>query len=94
MKPNTRIAMQQIIDEVRDTIPFDTPEANLCADSSNCTGCSLKLMEFLAMELDNWQYKLDNNETPTFGDIQKMVKSSKKIYKVLKINGLFEPKTE
>lgn len=90
MKPNTRLAMQNVIDEVRSAIPFDATEADLCADSKSCTGCSLKLIEFLDVELDDWQYKLDQNEIPNFGDIQKLVKSSKKIFNVLKINGLVQ----
>jgi len=45
-KPDTRTAMQSMINE--------TSEAVMCADDSSCQGCSLKLLEFLAMELDNW----------------------------------------
>ncbi|MBL7004523.1 MAG: hypothetical protein ISR69_10905 [Gammaproteobacteria bacterium] len=91
MKPNTRTAMQLLIDEVKSAIPFDTAEADLCADSESCTGCSLKLLEFLSTELDDWQYKLDNQETPNFGDLQRLSKSSKKIYNILKMNGLIKP---
>ena len=88
MKPDTRTAMQSLINEVRQKIPFDTPEAVMCADDSSCQGCSLKLLEYLSMELDNWQQKLDEGEVPNFADLHKLGKSSKAVYKVLQKNGL------
>ncbi|MDH5387511.1 MAG: hypothetical protein OEY06_03560 [Gammaproteobacteria bacterium] len=88
MKPNTSTAMQNLIDEVRTTMPFDAGEAQLCADS--CNGCSLKLLEFLDMELQDWEQKLQEGVEPSFGDIHKMGKTCKKIYMVLKKNGLVE----
>ena len=88
MKPNTSTAMQNLIDEVRSTMPFDAGEAQLCADS--CNGCSLKLLEFLEMELQDWEQKLQNGVQPSFGDVHKMGKTCKKIYMVLKKNGLVE----
>ena len=88
MKPNTSIAMQNLIDEARTTMPFDAGEAQLCADS--CNGCSLKLLEFLDMELQDWEQKLQEGVEPSFGDIHKMGKTCKKIYMVLKKNGLVE----
>ena len=87
-KPDTRSAMQKLITEVRQAIPFDTPEAVMCADDSSCQGCSLKLLEFLSMELDNWQQRLDDGEVPNFGDLNKLGKSSRAVYKVLQKNGL------
>ena len=88
MKPDTSTAMQNLIDEVRATMPFDAGEAQLCADS--CNGCSLKLLEFLDMELLDWEQKLQDGVEPSFGDIHKMGKTCKKIYMILKKNGLVE----
>lgn len=88
MKPDTRTAMQSLIDEVRNAIPFDTAEATLCADDASCQGCSVKLLEYLSMELDNWQQKLDDGVVPNFGELDRLGKTSKKVYKVLKKNGL------
>ena len=88
MKPDTSTAMQNLINEVRATMPFDAGEAQLCADS--CNGCSLKLLEFLDMELQDWEQKLQDGVVPSFGDIHKMGKTCKKIYMVLKKNGLIE----
>ena len=86
MKPDTSTAMQNLIDEVRATMPFDAGEAQLCADS--CKGCSLKLLEFFDMELQDWEQRLQDGVEPSFGDIPKMGKTCKKIYMVLKKNGL------
>jgi len=88
MKPDTRTAMQNLIDEVRSTIPFDAPEAAICADDSSCQGCSMKLLEYLSMELDSWQHKLDEGEVPNLGDLARFGNTCKKIYKTLDRNGL------
>lgn len=88
MKPDTTTAMLNLIDEVRATLPFDASEAQLCADS--CQGCSLKLLEFLETELEEWEWKLQQGVQPSFGDIHRMGKICKKVYMVLKKNGLVE----
>ncbi|MCW8830893.1 MAG: hypothetical protein OQK32_05140 [Gammaproteobacteria bacterium] len=90
MKPDTSTAMQDLINEVRSTMPFGAGEAQLCADSVSCNGCSLKLLEFLEMELQDWEQKLQDGVQPSFGDIHKMGKTCKKIYMVLRKNGLVE----
>ena len=42
------------------------------------------------MELEEWEAKLANEEHPNLGDIHALAKTSKKIYAVLKKNGLIE----
>lgn len=69
-------------------MPFDLPEANLC--SGKCNGCSQKLLDYLDIELEAWEYRLDAGESPDFGDISKMAKTSQKIYRVMQRNGLVE----
>jgi len=78
--------MQQLIKQVREALPFGMPVSYLCADE--CKGCSLKLLEFLDLELMDWEHRLDKGEIPGLGDIQHMAKISHKIYKVLDRNGL------
>ncbi|WP_245831896.1 hypothetical protein [Solemya velesiana gill symbiont] len=53
-----------------------------------CKGCSMKMLEYLASELDNWEYRLEQGEVPSFGDINQLAKSAKKIYRVLEKNGI------
>ncbi len=91
VKPDTPTAMRNLIEEVRLNIPFNLPEAYVCSD--DCNGCSLKLLEFLDMELIEWERRLAAGDKPNFGDLKRMAKMSKKIYQVLVKNGLID-KTE
>jgi len=88
MKPKRSLAMVQLITQVREAMPFDLPEANLC--SGQCNGCSQKLLEYLDTELEDWEYRLEAGETPDFGEIQRIAKTSKKIYKIMQRNDLVE----
>ncbi|MCW8930401.1 MAG: hypothetical protein OQL19_09205 [Gammaproteobacteria bacterium] len=87
-KPDRTIAMRQLIQQVRVAMPFDLPEANLC--SGKCNGCSQKLLDYLDTELEDWEYRLREGEVPNFGEIQRIAKTSKKIYRVLDRNGLVD----
>ncbi len=84
--PDTRTAMRKLLNEVRTAIPFDTSEEELCAHG--CKGCSVKLLEFLSQELESWEYRLAQGDVPNFGELNQLAKSSRKIYNVLKRNGL------
>jgi len=92
MKPNRTNAMHQLILQVRTAMPFDLPEANLC--SGKCNGCSQKLLDYLDSELEDWEYRLKEGEIPDFGEIQRIARTSKKIYKILDRNGLHEKAVE
>lgn len=86
MKPDTQTAMRNLIAQVRTTFPFDLPEANLC--TGVCQGCSLKLLEFVGMELAGWEARLAEGEKPNLGDLDRLAKICKKTYRVLERNGL------
>lgn len=86
MKPDTRQAMLSMINEARASIPFGLSEAELC--SGICHGCSKKLLNFLEMELNSWEYRLNQGESPTFGDLQRLAKISRKIFNALAKSGL------
>jgi hypothetical protein len=85
-KPSTSIAMLQLIEEARSQIPFNTPSAELCAGP--CRGCPKKLLEFLDSELEDWQELLGQDQQPSLGDVQKLAKRCRKIYRSLEVNGL------
>ncbi|MEW8027394.1 MAG: hypothetical protein AB2806_06590 [Candidatus Thiodiazotropha sp.] len=87
-KPNTRTAMHQLIERVRNEIPFGLPQEALCSDS--CLGCSGKLLIYLGTELDEWEAKLADGAVPGFGDLSRLAEKSKKIARVLHQNGLLE----
>jgi len=86
MKPDTTTAMHNLIGDIRQALPLDRPEAYMCSD--NCNGCTLKLLEFIDMELIDWERRLNAGEIPNFGDINRLAKTGRKIYKVAKKNGL------
>ncbi|MES9854576.1 MAG: hypothetical protein ABW170_22395 [Candidatus Thiodiazotropha sp. L084R] len=85
-KPNTQIAMRQLIEQIRTTLPFDLNSEDRCGDS--CQGCSSKLLVYLETELDEWEMKLANGVVPGFSDLSRLISQGKKIAKVLKRNGL------
>ena len=79
--------MQNLITQIRETLPFDAPEAEMCANN-DCRGCSKKLLEYLAMELDSRQADLGRGLIPTFGDLKKLGDAARKVHKVIERNGL------
>ena len=85
-KPDRQQAMRLLIQEARSTIPFGLSEAEMC--SGICHGCSKKMLAFLETELDSWEYRVDQGEIPSFGDLQKLGKMSSKIYRALEKSGL------
>ena len=85
-KPELTTAMRNLIAQIRDTLPFDGVDSDFCSDT--CRGCSVKLLDFLLVEVDDWEYRLDQGETPSFKDIDKLAKTAKKIHKVLVKNQL------
>jgi hypothetical protein len=85
-KPSTSEAMCNLIAEIRRRIPFDHIDPDTC--SEQCNGCSLKLIEYLNAEIEDWEYRLEQNEIPNFRDLQRLEKSGRKIYRVLCKNGV------
>lgn len=86
MKPDSPTAMRQLIGQVRRTLPFDQPEARVC--EGPCEGCSMKLLDYLESELDDWEQRLDDGEKPGLAELSKLAKTSKRIHRVLQKNGL------
>ena len=87
-KPNTKVAMRLLIDQVRETLPFDLSAEERCGDS--CQGCSDKLLIYLEAELDEWESRLASGVVPDFADLSRLARQSKKIASVLWINGLLK----
>ncbi|MDH5354473.1 MAG: hypothetical protein OEY09_08535 [Gammaproteobacteria bacterium] len=87
-KPNTTGAMRKLIHEVKTTLPLDLSPVEVCSDE--CKSCSIKLIEYIAMELENWESRLDDGDIPNFRDLNRLAKSSQKIYRALLKNGLID----
>ena len=89
MKPTCQVAMQQMIDAIKQRFPFSQPTSFYC--SGQCVGCAKKLLQFMEMQLELWQMELDNGEIPDFAELAKRGKQAKKIEAALIKNGLIAP---
>lgn len=87
-KPDIRTAMRSLIDEVRQALPFESAEAQRC--SGDCNGCSKKLLDYLETELDDWEHRLASGEKPGLDDLSRLVRTSRKVHRVLVRNGLID----
>ena len=86
MQPNTAKAMQKLIQNIKQCLPFEAPDVHLC--SGLCLGCPKKVMAFLEDEVAAWEQALENGQMPTLGDIQQLAKTAKKIHKLMVKNQL------
>ncbi len=84
--------MAQLIGQIRRHIPFGLSGESLCGDS--CQGCSSKLLIYLETELDAWEMRLADGVVPNFGDLDRLAKQGRKIYRVLQRNGVIDPACE
>ncbi|OOZ42426.1 hypothetical protein [Solemya elarraichensis gill symbiont] len=88
MKPSTTTVMHDIIRQVREGFPFSLDEQELCADDGCSYGCPKKLLEYIDIEIMEWEERLHSGETPNFRDVEKLAKTSRKIQRVLDKNSL------
>ncbi|ABM24520.1 MULTISPECIES: hypothetical protein [Shewanella] len=82
-KPNTQIAMQTLINQIKETIPLNLEEAQLC--QGQCLGCSKKMLEMLDAEISYWQF---SEVTPSLKDLKNLENIGRRTYKILKRNQL------
>lgn len=78
--------MRNLIAEIRNRLPFDKPEAQICSDP--CRGCSIKLLDYMQSELEAWEQRLDAGEKPGLADLSRLEKKGRKIYRKLRENQL------
>ena len=89
MKPDTCQAMHDIIAQIREAIPLQLSVDDIC--DNDYKSCSLKLIEYLSSEIDNWEYRLQQNDVPDFRDLRRLASSGQKIHRALTKNGLIKP---
>ena len=82
-KPNTQIAMQTLINQIKETIPLNLEEAQLC--KGQCLGCSKKMLEMLDAEISYWQF---SEVAPSLKDLKNLENIGRRTYKILKRNQL------
>ena len=86
VKPDLPTAMARLIQQIRQAVPFDMPTEKLCDGA--CRGCAKKLLAFLDAELEEWERRLADDETPTFGDLNRLARRSLKVRTALQRNNL------
>jgi len=86
MKPDTSTAMTILINQVKDALPFEIPEHEICA--GKCIGCPKKMMEYIGFEVDYWQCKLNNDDIPSLGDVSDLARIAKKVHRSMSKNNL------
>ena len=87
-KPRTTEVMRDFLRRARGCLPLGLAADEICGD--DCRGCSVKLIEYLASEIDNWEYRLDQGDVPNFVDLDRFARSATRIRRVLERNGLLE----
>ena len=88
MKPDVPTAMRQLIAQIRETLPFGAPEAQIC--QGPCEGCSMKLLNYLDNELTCWEQRLDQGERPGLAELSRLARTARRVHQVLQKNGLLE----
>ena len=86
MKPTTKVAMENLIKEARSKIPFNLSFSGNC--EGRCEECPFKLLEYLDMDLCNWEQRLKRGEAPSIDNLYVLVNDCKRIYAILLKQGL------
>ncbi len=74
-QPDSVTAMRLLIAEIRAAIPLDAPQTLEC--SGDCQQCAVKLLEFLALELQSWEQRLAQHERPTLAELSQLVRTAR-----------------
>ena len=88
MKPDVKTAMANLIKEARERLPFYFHFESDC--EGRCEECPFKLMEFLDMDLSDWEYKLKRGYTPNLDDIHRLGQDCKEIHNLLLKKGFLK----
>ena len=86
MKPDTATAMHDLIRQMRSVFPFALPAAQIC--SGECSGCPLKVLDFLQTELDDWDARIAAGEQPGLRELSRLIRTGRKVANVLRRSGL------
>ena len=88
MKPDSTLAMQLLIEQIRERFPFDAPEAQVC--QGPCAACSLKLLSYIEGEIEDWEARLAAGEKAGLADLSRLLKTSRRVARVLTRAGLMD----
>lgn len=74
-KPDLQTAMQQLIHEVKATLPLYEPATYVCGiTNSDCHGCPKKMLELVDSELCFWESALKQGRIPKFDELRRFGK--------------------
>lgn len=74
-KPDLQTAMQQLIHEVKATLPLYEPATYVCGiTNSDCQGCPKKMLELVDSELCFWESALKQGRIPKFDELRRFGK--------------------
>ncbi len=88
MKPDTKTAMQDLIKQAREKIPFNLSFEGNC--EGRCDECPFKLLEFLDIDLSHWEFRLKRGNIPNLGDVHTLARECKEIYAILQNKGFIK----
>jgi len=88
MKPSTKVAMENLIKEAREKIPFNLFMDGVC--EGRCDVCPFKLLEFLDIDLSSWESRLKRGDTPNLGDVHTLGRQCKELYAIMQKKGLIK----
>mgnify|MGYP001825094066 CR=1 FL=1 len=85
-RPDSVTAMRSLITDIRRRLPLERSGEQICSDS--CRGCSVKLLDYMQAELEEWEARLDAGEKPGLADLSRLARKGRKTYRTLQANRL------
>jgi len=85
MKPTVKVAMSNLIVEARKRIPFSLSLSSDC--EGRCDVCPYKRLEWLDVELGDWENRLKRGDIPSLGDLEILARNCREVYSILQKEG-------
>ena len=87
-KPDRVSAMKRLLEQVKNTLPFDQPGIFSCGPNNNCVGCPKKLLDLVDAEVNYWDAAIAQGVIPSLGDISRFGKLCKNVSRGLQRNDI------
>ncbi len=91
MKPDIKTAMANLIKEARAKIPFNLSFSGNC--EGRCEECSEKLLEYLDIDLLDWEARLKRGDTPTLTELGRLGRACTEVHAIMQKKGLIKGTT-
>ena len=80
--------MANLIQEARQKIPFNLSLDGNC--EGRCDECAFKRLEWLDIELGDWEDRLRRGDVPPLKDLEFLAKNCKEVYAILQKEGFIK----